>query len=109
MEDVQYHLNNLFRFIKEQFPNMPPEAQENIRSAANATDKHLKQLMDRRRNYAQAVKTMRNGQKAYFKATREGNISVKTQLLQQSRLFEAEVDKQTEEIITGAVQPDLFV
>lgn len=108
MEDVQYHLNGLFRVIKKNLKHFPESELKAVDSAANATQRALDELKTERKKYAAMVRKMREGQKAYFKATREKDYAKSQPLLSASRMNESEVDDKTEQILSGVMQPDLF-
>lgn len=108
MEDVQYHLTNLFKFVKKNLGYIPEAERSMIEGAANATQKALDASKAERRNYAVMVQRMREGQRAFFKAQREKNYQLSSSLLTQSRINESNVDQRTIEIVQGVKQPDLF-
>lgn len=108
MEDVQYHLNGLFRFVTQNLALLPEDQRRAIESAANATQRAVDEAKAQNKKYAQMVKVMRDGQRAYFKASREKDYTKSQALLSASRINESSVDQRTQEILQGVVQPDLF-
>lgn len=58
--------------------------------------------------YARDVKTMREAQISYFQARKDGLQTVANDWLRKSKEAEKQVDKRTDEILSGSTQTNLF-
>lgn len=108
MEDTQYHLSFLFKYIKKNLHLLPEEDQKFIQDAANAVHRSVQNDVKKKKIYANMVQEMRKAQNNYFKFSSAKLYTVSSEWLSKSKMLESAVDKKTIEIIRGVIQPDLF-
>lgn len=100
VKETENLLRHLLSLPAEQIAAIQADI-ENLLLAINSQN-------ERHRKYAESVRKMRNIQKAYFSASKEKDWSLSRQILAEAKIIEKDIDNETDEIISGAVQIVLF-